>query len=185
MVLIMGKIATPRWFSFKQHCDQFFNPEQPDYAKVVGDLALFACLPDAERRNRLEKVTFDSITHIPDCIKYEKPTNLKFIKSDEEFCDRKLINITVGIKELIKLEEDHFLSLHPVRYDRVKEAITLGEIDMPIVYLCDEGFPRVQDGRHRVIALYKYGVTQVKILIPEDELKVISSFFDHIKEPKT
>jgi len=76
---------------------------------------------------------------------------------------------TVDLSALINIDHDHFLNLHPGRYDKVKEALSLGEIDMPIVTICQEGFPRVGNGRHRAVALYKYGFSAITILVPDDE----------------
>jgi hypothetical protein len=150
--------------------------EKLDQVELDRLIKLFSFLPDTYRNERLDKFEFNSIPHIPTCTKYKKPKNIKFIQADEMFCSWKMICLSVEIKMLFQLEESHFLCLHPIRYDLVKRAIAAGEIDMPIVYLCEAGFPRVEDGRHRIMALYQFGFTHVDIIVPDEQLKIIKPF---------
>jgi hypothetical protein len=155
--------------------------EKPEFDKIERErfnLAMFSCLPDSYHSELLDKFKFNSISQIPKCTKYAAPENLKFIQTDDYFCDWKMISLSVEIETLFKLEEAHFLNLHPVRYDLVKRAIAAGEIDMPIVYLCKEGYPRVEDGRHRIMALSKFGFTHVDIIVPEEQLAIIKTFLN-------
>jgi hypothetical protein len=169
---------SPDWQSFRQHIDRIIRPARSDYARLVNEYALFACLPDAARTQLLQKVEFDHIDHIPGCIKYKRPSSVTFIDADRNTYGIALTSISVDLSTLISLDSDHFLDLHPVRYDKVKEAISLGEIDMPIVRMRDEGYPEVSDGRHRAVALIKYGITTIEILVPRDEKQLILSYLN-------
>ena len=61
-----------------------------------------------------------------------------------------------------------FLSLHAERYENVKNAIAKGEIDMPIIILSNDGLPYVDDGRHPIVALQKFGVSSLEKMVPSD-----------------
>lgn len=161
--------SEPDWSIISQHLTQYFCEVDGDYARVVTQITRFSCLSDALRTTRMDKVHFESIDHIPPCIKYKPPSSLQFVDRTSSTWPGKLVVLKVNIMSLVQLDYDHFLDLHPVRYDKVKEAIAQGEIDMPIVSICSERFPRVGDGRHRIIALNKFGVGDVEILVPEDE----------------
>jgi len=149
--------------------------EKLDQIELERIIELFSFLPDTYSNEQFDKFEFNSITHIPKCTKYKKPKNIKFIQADEIFCGREMVRLSVEITTLFQLEESHFLCLHPVRYDLVKRAIAAGEIDMPIVYFCEAGLPRVEDGRHRIMALYQFGFTHVDIIVPDEQLETIKS----------
>ena len=165
----------PDWSRFRRHTKKFIPHDSPAFARLVFDYSLFACFPDTERSQMLYKVTFETLDHIPACIKYKVSDSVRFIAAEASFCGLQLVPMTVNTEALLAMDYEHFLNLHPVRYDKVNEAISLGEIDMPIVYLCQEGFPKVMNGRHRVVALYKYGLSTIDILIPQNERDEISS----------
>lgn len=138
---------------------------------------MFANLPNDYRTRLVNKVLFRAIDEIPSCTKYKAPEMVNYINADEEFCGWKMIGISLNIINIFNQDEEHFLSLHPVRYDLVKQAVSKGEIDMPIIYLDSDGMPSVQDGRHRLVALYKYGFRYAQIAVPEVQLNTIKAFY--------
>lgn len=141
------------------------------------NLALFSSFPERLKRTRIEKFNFYSVQEIPTCNKYKPRTKLRFIKTDHYFGGSKLVVISVGIKKLIAFDEEHFLSLHAERYDKVKNAIANGEIDMPIIILSNDGLPHVDGGRHRIIALHKFGFSSVKVMVPDGQVETIKKCF--------
>lgn len=141
------------------------------------NLALFSWLPERLERTRIEKFNFNSVHEIPTCNKYQRPTKLRFIKTDQKFCGSKLVAISVDIDRLIAFDEKHFLSLHAERYDKVKNAIANGEIDMPIIILSNDGLPHVDGGRHRIIALHKFGFSSVEVMVPSEQVETIKKCF--------
>ncbi|MBB1295459.1 MULTISPECIES: hypothetical protein [unclassified Pseudoalteromonas] len=163
--------------------DDIFGEGAVDAPKYLApesrarNLALFSSFPERLARTRIEKFNFYSVQEIPICSKYKPPTKLRFIKTDQKFCGSKLVTISVGIKKLIAFNEEHFLSLHAERYDKVKNAIANGEIDMPMVYLSEEKLPYVGDGRHRIIALHKFDFSSVEVMVPADKVDTIKKCF--------
>ncbi|MGO2075595.1 MAG: hypothetical protein ACTH3B_10620 [Pseudoalteromonas sp.] len=141
------------------------------------NIALFSSFPERLERTRIEKFNFYSVQEIPICNKYKPPTKLRFIKTVHKFCGSKLETISVGIKKLIAFDEQHFLSLHAERYDKVKNAIANGEIDMPIIILSNDGLPHVDGGRHRIIALHKFGFSAVEVMVPREQVDKIKKCF--------
>ena len=57
----------------------------------------------------------------------------------------------------------------------------MGEIDMPIIYFGSDGIPSVQDGRHRLVALYKYGFKTAQIAVPKEQFDTIKAFFAQLE----
>ena len=139
--------------------------------------ALFSSFPERLERTKIEKFNFNSVQEIPTCKKYKRPTKLRFIKTDETFCNSTLVAISVDIDRLIAFDEKHFLSLHAERYDKVKNAIANGEIDMPIIILSHDGLPHVDGGRHRIIALHKFGFSSVEVMVPREQVDKIKKCF--------
>jgi hypothetical protein len=176
---------SPDWASFRELVNTHFSFDTPIYARQIADCALFACLPDYLRTQRLDKVTFQKIDHIPRCIKYRPPASLRFEDLDSDTYTAPLTPISCDVHSLILIDSDHFLNLHPVRYDKVKEEISLGEIPMPIVSMCDEGVPRVIDGRHRIMALFKCGVVSIEILVPTEEIDEIQRILKQGRHDET
>jgi hypothetical protein len=159
----------PDWAILKRHIEECVPDGACDYARRVEELAMFAHLPDNLRSTRLGKIQFESVQHIPPCLKYKPPLSLRFINAQPIFGEHMMTPLKVDALQLIQADHEHFLDLHPARYDKVKEAIALGEINMPIVTICTEGFPRVGDGRHRIIASHKMGLSAMEVLVPETE----------------
>ena len=85
--------------------------------------------------------------------------------------------ISVDIDRLIAFDEKHFLSLHAERYDKVKNAIANGVIDMPMVYLSEDKLPHVGEGRHRIIALHKFDFSSVDVMVPLEQIDTIKHCF--------
>lgn len=139
---------------------------------------LFSNLSDSLRDQWCDKVEFKLINDIPSCRKYFPSLDIHFVNAEKEFCGWKMVVISLKVGSIIKADENHFLSLHPARYDKVKKAISEGEIDMPIVYLGCDGIPSVQDGRHRIVALYKFGFNYIDVSVPEEQFHTIKSFYD-------
>ena len=176
-----NRIKSPDWTKFRDHIERYVDRNESAYARIIADLTLFSLLPDDQRYSRLDKVKFPSVDHVPPCIKYKPPTEIKFIQEYEHFGLHRLEVVEVQIQRLINQDPDHFSDLHPVRYDKVKEAISNGEIDMPIAYFTPEGNLCVQDGRHRTVALYKYGIQKIQIQVfAEEKEKVIANLADDI-----
>lgn len=142
---------------------------------------MFANLPNEYRTKYLDKVNFSALDEIPDCTKYKVPKTIKYINADKDFCGWEMVNITLSIITIFMRDEAHFLSLHPVRYDLVKQAISMGEIDMPIIYFGSDGIPSVQDGRHRLVALYKYGFKNAQVAVPKEQFDTIKAFFAQLE----
>lgn len=164
---------SPDWSIFGRHTNNYCNMNDGNYARFVSYCTQFSCLLDSLRTDRIDKVHFESIDHTPPCIKYKRPPTLRFFDRESSSWSGKLVILKVNILHLIQLDYDHFLELHPVGYDKVKEAIAQSEIDMPVVSICDEGFPRVGDGRHRLVALHKFGFEKAEVLVPEGDLTEI------------
>lgn len=162
-------IDSPDWSTFKAHHEKYLSLDNPRYAGIISALSQFACMNHENRHDHHHKMFFPSVDHVPSCIKYVPPTNISYVNAEPIFGDKVMAAVTVDLSALINIDHDHFLNLHPGRYDKVKEALSLGEIDMPIVTICEEGFPRVGNGRHRAVALYKYGYSAITILVPDDE----------------
>lgn len=141
------------------------------------NFALFSSFPERLERTKIEKFNFNSVQEIPICKKYKRPTKLRFIKTDETFCNSTLVAISVDIDRLIAFDEKHFLSLHAERYDKVKNAIANGVIDMPMVYLSEDKLPHVGDGRHRIIALHKFDFSSVDVMVPLEQIDTIKHCF--------
>lgn len=157
-----GAIATPKELSPEARAQNF---------------ALFSSFPERLERTKIEKFNFNSVQEIPICNKYKRPTKLRFIKTASKFCGSKLVTINVDIKKLIAFDEEHFLSLHAERYDKVKNAIANGEIDMPIIILSNDGLPHADGGRHRIIALHKFGFSSVEVMVPIEQVETIKKCF--------
>lgn len=166
---------SPNWGVLHEHINRYVDKSDPTYARSVTSMSRFSFLLDNLRTERLDKVRFQTIDHFPPCIKYQRPESVRFIDALSETWPAKLVVLKVNILQLIQLDYDHFLDLHPVRYDRVKEAIALGEIDMPIVTISPEGVPTVGGGRHRIVALHKYGFDEIELLVPQNEIHQIVS----------
>lgn len=165
------------WSVIGNHNERFYD--RKNCARLVASACEFACFPDERRQDYVPKVQFSSVDDYPSCIKYICPEKVTFINNNPEFCGDKMTVLLVHIDSLINLNHAHFLTLHPIRYDIVKDAISRGVIDMPMVRLDDDGIPHVTDGRHRLVALLKFGFKFAEILTPEfqkDEvLRMLSS----------
>ena len=172
------KIDRPDWSIFRDHVDEYLSKDLPDYARKITDLTFFSCLPDEQVTNFFDKMTFQSIDQVPPCIKYLKPSDVKFINADPVYCNRVMKEISVDLLSLINIDHDHFLCLHPARYNNVKHQIAMGEIVMPLVCLCRDGYPEVVDGRHRIVSMHKYGFETMEILVPEEEVVEIKNQLD-------
>lgn len=163
------RFVEPDWNAVRKHIDIYVPTNADDYAHQTACITRFAYLQDSLRTERLEKVHFETVDHIPPCIKYRRPASLTFIDGNSKTSPTTLFCLELNILRLIEVDYDHFLDLHPVRYDKVKEAISKGEVDMPLVSICSEQFPRVDDGRHRLIALHKFGIKSAQVLVPADQ----------------
>ena len=135
--------------------------------KYCGDLSCspidvrdFSCLDDTHNKNALKKVRFNSIKEIPVCTKYNKPSSIQMLdfRSPLDGCD--MVIVKFKIKALLEADEEHFLELDPRRYDAVKRSLSEGFLYYPMVYF-ERAYPKVFGGRHRLIALYKYGFSFV------------------------
>ncbi|WP_064663924.1 hypothetical protein [Pseudoalteromonas sp. MQS005] len=149
------------------------TPKELSPEARAQNFALFSSFPERLERTKIEKFNFNSVQEIPICNKHKRPTKLRFIKTASKFCGSKLVTISVDIKKLIAFDEGHFLSLHAERYDKVKNAIANGEIDMPIIILSNDGLPHVDGGRHRIIALHKFGFSSVEAMVPSEQVETI------------
>ena len=156
------RITSPDWTAFKEHIDHYLLGGGSKFESSKN----FAFLPDDLRTEHFDKVLFTSVDHVPTCIKYIRPSKVKSINVDPTFGTQKVVPINVNIQSLININYDH---LHPVRYDLVKEAIAIGEIDMPYILIGGEGVPIVDNGRHRVVVMYKYGFKTIDILVNKNE----------------
>ncbi len=167
-------IPNPDWSIFSQHTERYLPDDTQRRGCIITELSYFTCLSDNMRTEFLYKTVFPSVDHVPSCIKYISPKTVNFVNANPVFCGSIMTSINVNIQALINIDHEHFLNLHPVRYDKVKEAIVLGEINMPLVSICkSEGFPRVEDGRHRIISMFKYGFENADILVPKNEAEEI------------
>lgn len=165
------------WTVVGSHNKRFLGRQ--NYARLAANACEFAFFPDERRQEWVPKVQFSSVDDYPSCIKYNCPEKVTFINNNPEFCGDKMTVLLVHIDSLINLDHAHFLTLHPIKYDFVKDAISQGVIDMPMVRLDEDGIPHVADGRHRLVALLKFGFKFAEILTPEfqkDEvLRLLSS----------
>jgi hypothetical protein len=166
------------WTPLRDHISKKLSPNDMRYAGKIADWILFANFPEERRQTHLNKVLFDSVEEIPPCLKYKVPESIEFVHAETIWCGKVMIALKVRIERLIQNETDHFLHLHPERFDNVKRARARGQIDMPIVYLDDEGKVTVGDGRHRIIALHIYKFAEVEIAVPRDELLLIKKQFE-------
>ncbi|MEH6555212.1 hypothetical protein [Pseudoalteromonas tetraodonis] len=151
------------------------TPKELSPEAKARNFALFSSSPERLERTKIEKFNFNSVQEISICNKFKRPTRLRFIKTSSKFCGSKLVTISVDIKKLIAFDEEQFLSLHAERYDKVKNAIANGEIDMPIIILSNDGLPHVDGGRHRIIALHKFGLSSVEVMVPSEQVDTIKS----------
>ena len=158
----------PDWSVFRKHVENHFTSDGQQSGVEVFNCALFARLPDHLRNEYFDKVDFVSINAIPPCIKYRPPADLTYEDLEQHYPDA-MTAIEVNIATLISIDHAHFLNLHPVRYDKVKEEIAQGEIVTPVVELDTDGEPHVGDGRHRIVALFKFGFENVRVLVKESE----------------
>ena len=161
----------------REHIAEYAPEQNPRYASIVTDMVDFSCLSDdLGYGHRIGKVIFPSVDHVPPCTKYKSPSQIKFVNTEDMFKGDELVFIQADTLSLINNDHDHFLDLNPARYDRVKEAISFGEIDAPMVHLRrhDESSFEVAQGRHRIIAMYKYNIKKIDILVPADEADKIS-----------
>ncbi len=169
----------PNWNIFREHINTYISTDQPDHSSQVSNSQPFSYLPDDQIHKKFQKITFEEIDYVPPCVIYTPPKSIKF--SNGFITSDKMVAKNVEIKKLIDIDYDHFLNLHPVKYNNAKESICCGEIYMPVVTISDEGFPRVNDGRHRIVALYKYGFSEVTILVPESEKDEITNLLFNTK----
>jgi len=162
---------------FTDHMDNVIPREHRNDIRQYFNMLNFSKLEDSNEYDFYYKVTFEHIIYIPPCSKYSPPKKVFFYKADGAESD--LVNESVRIADIIAVDPAHFLSLHPVRYNRVKFEISEGEIPMPIMTLSEE-YPTVFDGRHRIMALYKYGFTHVDVLLKAHQRDTIIQFLNRI-----
>lgn len=168
--------AFPNHHMFKAHVAKHFGCNHPRYALILRDYYPFSNFPDFAGSGGLAKVvTFPSVEHIPPCIKYSRPETLRFIDTRKSYSTTPLACLTIETKLLINEDPRVFLELDAQKYDRVKEAIALGQIDMPEVRLGADGRPRIVDGKYRVLALHKFGIEKIDVLVPTNEYLHIRS----------
>jgi len=158
--------------------------DTPGYAIHFNDLMYFSFIDDSMCTKLLDKVTLGSLDFIPPCTKYiSPPSSITFIDRDSKFYPETLIPYTLDIKKWINLDYDFYLDLDPRRFDRVKKAIVNGEIDMPVLTV-NNLIPELMDGRHRLVALYRYGFKDAEVLIPEEHLSLIQRYISKPTQPK-
>ena len=150
-----------------------YVPEEiSNKAGIIANMLNFSNLADSEQGKMLPKVTFEEVEYLPPCVKYLRPESVEFV--DNFISPDKMVSQIVSIESLVNMDKQHFLNLHPIRFDRVKSYICSGMIDMPVVRM-DHGDPYVADGRHRIIGLYVYGFTDVEVLMKEEQKEEITS----------
>lgn len=140
-------------------------------------ISWFANLPDSLSGTRVDKFQFNSIGEVPVCKKYLTPKHVNYIQADRVFCGWKMQPIRLNIKQVIDKDESHFLVLHSVRYDKVKCALSNGEIDMPMIYVDEDNIPSVQDGRHRLVASLKFGFSYIDVNVPIEQVDIINAYY--------
>lgn len=164
----------PLWTEFRTWAKQRWG-DRPDFGSRLSDAVPFAYYPSSERQAYVDKVLFKSIEDIPPCIKYRRAAAIQFVQAEKQYCGQILKPIVASTYSLIHLDTEQFRDFHPVRYDKVKEALARGVIDMPRIDCDEEGEVSVGDGRHRIVALHKLGIDSIRVVIPVEREDYIVS----------
>lgn len=119
-----------------------------------------------------------TIADIPPCGLFEFPAaaELKFYFAPANF-DFEVITLPL-ISALETMSPSDRFNLNPLRWHRVKEQLSTGEIEYPEMTVGRDGCPSLMDGRHRIVAMMRLmGMESAPFAVEPKHAEIVRTFF--------
>lgn len=136
----------------------------------------FGALPESQKTETLGKLSFTSLSEVPDCTKYPKWTGDFEFKRPPALNERMEL-MTLPIQPILE-PCFPFLDLNPARWDLVKKDLSEGWCYVPILDLNGlRDAPNLAQGRHRCAALLRlYGLKEIPFAIEPSHRDILETW---------
>lgn len=154
-------------------------PEKPEGVSLFFFLRFYA---NTDLLTGSDWYDWQTVENIPPCGLFDFPDKEKlkfrFAPANEDF---EVITLPLVAALGTMVPEDRYL-LNPLRWHRVKEQLSTGEIEYPEMTLgLGRGIttPALQDGRHRIVAMMKLmGMVTAPFAVDPGHAETVRNFFN-------
>ncbi|SPD46709.1 conserved protein of unknown function [Cupriavidus neocaledonicus] len=120
---------------------------------------------------------FPSISSLPPCMVYDFRSDIKF-ELPPGCGDFEVVEIELS-NALSALPVDDQLYLNPGRWSDVKKDLSEGWCYTPEMTLCEDGKPKLMNGRHRTVAMIRLlGLDYAQFAVPKEMVGAVRA---HLK----